>query len=180
MNQIMVAFAGERTRQRMTEILESSGISVAVSCGTGAEVLGRAGRMSGGVVLCGNELYDMMADELYEDLPKGFSMLLLAAGAQLEDRAHPEIATLKAPVERTALVNAVQSMLRKSEDPKPAVPRRSEEDRRIIQQAKTVLMELGGMTEEQAHRFLQKRSMDAGAKMVQTARKVLEGQMAVS
>ena len=30
------------------------------------------------------------------------------------------------------------------------------------------------MTEEQAHRFLQKRSMDTGAKMVQTAQLVLD------
>ena len=180
MNEIMVAFAGERTRQRMKEILESSGISVAVSCGTGAEVLGRAGCMSGGVVLCGNELYDMMAEELYEDLPRGFSMLLLAAGGQREGCVHPEITTLKAPVERSALVNAVQSMLRQSETQRPSIPRRSEEDCRTIQRAKTVLMELGGMTEEQAHRFLQKRSMDAGAKMVQTARKVLDGQLAVA
>ena len=33
--------------------------------------------MNGGVVLCGYKLMDMMADELYENLPRGFSMLLL-------------------------------------------------------------------------------------------------------
>ena len=31
------------------------------------------------------------------------------------------------------------------------------------------------MTEEQAHRFLQKKSMDSGAKLIQTAQLVLEG-----
>ena len=35
---------------------------------------------------------------------------------------------------------------------------------------------VSGMTEEQAHRFLQKKSMDSGAKMVQTAKLVLGGQ----
>ena len=34
-------------------------------------------------------------------------------------------------------------------------------------------MDRNGMTEEQAHRFLQKKSMDSGVKMVQTARLVL-------
>lgn len=178
MNQILVAFVGVKTRQRMTEILESSGIPVALSCGSGAEVLGRAGGMTGGVVLCGHELYDMMADELFEDLPKGFSMLMLATDAQLTDCEHKEITRLEAPVERSALVDAVQSLLRRMEPVQP--PRRSEEDRRLIQQAKAVLMELGSMTEEQAHRFLQKRSMDAGAKMVQTARQILAGQYVVS
>ena len=35
------------------------------------------------------------------------------------------------------------------------------------------------MTEEQAHRFIQKRSMDTGAKMVQTAMKILDGQIVI-
>lgn len=178
MTDILVAFAGMKTRQRMTEILEAGGIPVTVSCGSGAEVLGRAGGMSGGVVLCGHKLYDMMADELYEDLPKGFSMLLLATDSQLESCEHSEIATLAAPVERTALLDAVQRLIRRSEPVKK--PGRSEEDRQVIQQAKSILMERGGMTEAQAHRFIQKRSMDAGAKMVQTARNILSGQIRAS
>ena len=36
-------------------------------------------------------------------------------------------------------------------------------------------MDRHGMTEAQAHRFLQKKSMDSGAKLIQTAQLVLEG-----
>ena len=43
-----------------------------------------------------------------------------------------------------------------------------------MEQAKAVLMGRDGMTEEQAHRFLQKRSMDHGARLADTARQVLE------
>ena len=46
----------------------------------------------------------------------------------------------------------------------------------LIDEAKSLLMERHGMTEEQAHRFLQKKSMDSGAKMVQTAKLVSGGQ----
>ena len=42
-----------------------------------------------------------------------------------------------------------------------------------MSQAKAVLMDRHGMTEEQAHRFLQKQSMDHGAKLTDTARLVL-------
>ena len=35
-------------------------------------------------------------------------------------------------------------------------------------------MDRNGMTEEQAHRYLQKKSMDSGAKLVQTAQLVLD------
>ena len=55
-------------------------------------------------------------------------------------------------------------------------PQRSGEEQAIIKEAKGLLMERHGMSEEQAHRFLQKKSMNSGAKMVQTAKLVLGGQ----
>ena len=45
MNHILVAFAGEKTRQRMTDIFESTGIRVSAACSSGAEVLRWCGRM---------------------------------------------------------------------------------------------------------------------------------------
>ena len=57
--------------------------------------------------------------------------------------------------------------------PVGAPPRHSEEERRIIREAKELLMARHGMAEETAHRFLQKQSMDLGMKMAQTAALVL-------
>ena len=54
-------------------------------------------------------------------------------------------------------------------------PQRSEEDKRLVAEAKAVLMDRHGMTEEEAHRFLQKQSMDHGAKLTDTAKMVLSG-----
>ncbi len=52
--------------------------------------------------------------------------------------------------------------------------RRCPEEEALLSQAKGLLMDRRGMTEEQAHRFLQKRSMDGGVKLADTARQVLE------
>ena len=52
-------------------------------------------------------------------------------------------------------------------------PRRNEEEEQVIREAKALLMERNQMTEDQAHRWIQKKSMDSGAKLVQTARVVL-------
>ena len=52
--------------------------------------------------------------------------------------------------------------------------RRCPEDEALLTQAKAFLMERHGMTEAEAHRFLQKQSMNNGVKMVDTARRVLE------
>ena len=38
-------------------------------------------------------------------------------------------------------------------------------------------MERDGLSEEEAHRYIQKKSMDSGARMVQTAIQVLEDRL---
>ena len=53
-------------------------------------------------------------------------------------------------------------------------PHRSGEERALVEQAKALLMDRNEMTEEQAHRFLQKKSMNSGVKLAETARMVLD------
>lgn len=180
MNHILIAFEGEKTRQRMTEIFESCGIRVSAACGSGSEILRWCGRMNGGVILSGYKLCDMTAEELYENLPQGFSMLLLAAPMQLEVFGYEEVCRLVAPARKSELVGSVRMLLDQLGEETAPVPKRSEEDKLLITKAKELLMERNHMTEEQAHRFIQKRSMDTGAKMVQTAMKILDGQLIVS
>ena len=44
----------------------------------------------------------------------------------------------------------------------------------MIRQAKELLMDVNRMTEEEAHRFLQKRSMERGIRMAEAARWVID------
>jgi response regulator NasT len=57
---------------------------------------------------------------------------------------------------------------------KAAPPRRTEKDTADINKAKELLMSRNGMTEQEAHRFIQRKSMDTGAKAVETARLIIE------
>jgi len=52
--------------------------------------------------------------------------------------------------------------------------RRPAAEAELIRRAKEWLMERYGMDEETAHRALQKRSMDQGLRLAQTARDLLE------
>ena len=47
---------------------------------------------------------------------------------------------------------------------------RSEEEQNLIARAKQLLMERNNMTESEAHRYIQKCSMDSGTNLVETAR----------
>ena len=50
---------------------------------------------------------------------------------------------------------------------------RSDQDREMIEQAKAVLMERNSFSEDEAHRYIQKRSMDNGTGLVETAQMIL-------
>ena len=43
----------------------------------------------------------------------------------------------------------------------------------MIDQAKSLLMERNNMTEEEAHRYIQKCSMDSGTNLIETAQMVI-------
>ena len=50
---------------------------------------------------------------------------------------------------------------------------RSDADRKLIEDAKALLIARNHMTEEEAHRYLQKSSMDSGTNLVETAQMLL-------
>ena len=60
---------------------------------------------------------------------------------------------------------------RKKQREKPK--QRSKDEQEMIAEAKALLMERNNMTEEEAHRYLQKNSMDSGTNIVETAEMVL-------
>lgn len=60
---------------------------------------------------------------------------------------------------------------RKKRNAKPKA--RSEKEQALLREAKVLLMNRNNMTEDEAHHYLQKCSMDSGTNMVETAQMVL-------
>lgn len=173
MERVIVVFESEKTIRRICEMLESAGVAECNPCRSGGEARRAVAQFEINVVICGFRLTDGTGEQLFEDLPKGISMLMIAPQHQL-DMVSEEIFRLPAPISRSDLVTSVNMVLQMSHRFNQMVkPRRSGEDRALIQQAKGLLMERNGLTEEQAHRLLQKKSMDSGVNLVQTARMVL-------
>ena len=52
--------------------------------------------------------------------------------------------------------------------------KRNLKEQAYIDEAKKLLMERNNMSEEEAHRYIQKHSMDSGTNMVETAQMVLQ------
>lgn len=176
MDRIIVAFESEANRTRIKDMLENGGIPVRKVCYSGAEVIRTAKKIGGAVVVCGYKLGDMTASELAYDLHKVAMVLAVAPANQMELCENEDLFRLPAPVSRGDLLASVRMLVQmQSRYYRMLLPRRNEEEEALVKQAKEILMNRNCMTEEEAHRFLQKKSMDSGSKMVDTARLILGG-----
>lgn len=177
MERVLVAFESETNSERIKEILESSGVASCLVCRSASEVKRIIHKQHLSTILCGYKLPDDSAEHLFEDLPDACSMLMIAVQNRLEMCENDDIFKLAAPTKRSDLVASVRMLLQMNRRlAQKTKPKRSEEEKALVEEAKAVLMERHGMTEEAAHRFLQKKSMDNGARLTDTARMVLEEQ----
>ena len=119
----------------------------------------------------------MICVEVRENLPKGFEMVVMASQRVLTDALGSGIIGLAMPLKVHELVNTVdmlsQGIVRRRKKRREKPPVRDEKEVAVIERAKQLLITRNHMTEEEAHRYLQKHSMDNGTGMVETAQMVL-------
>ncbi|MBB2183820.1 ANTAR domain-containing protein [Lachnospiraceae bacterium MD1] len=177
MYSIIVGFPKLQDAINIKNLLIRNGYDVSEPCTTGAQVISLANELDEGIVLCGYRFSDMHYSELNSYLPKGFEMLLILSPERLAYCQNNDIICLPMPVKTHDLMNTLQMMtyqyrMRKKKE-KGRHKERTEEEKAIIQKAKLVLMHRNNMTEEEAHRYLQKSSMNSGTNMTETAEMVL-------
>lgn len=177
MASLIVVFPKIEDGKNIRNLLVRNGYSVAAVCTSGAQVLNYADSLNFGIVVCGYKFADMMYSDLHECLPPNFEMLLLASQHVLSVCNNSDIVCLSMPIKGNDLVNTVdmmvQSMTRKRKKQKLKPRERNDEEKELIKQAKNLLMERNNMNEEEAHRYIQKCSMDSATNMVETAQMVL-------
>lgn len=183
MTNIVVVFPKAEEAKGIKSLLMRNGFSVTAACTTGAQALGHLDGLNDGILISGYKLLDMMYTELYECMPEGFEMLLMASahviseGINGREASHGDIVTLTMPLKVYDLINTVDMMTqtlerrRKKRRQKPKM--RNEEEISLILEAKMILMNRNNMSEEEAHHYIQKCSMDSGTNMVETAQMVL-------
>lgn len=178
---IIVAFPRAEDAKNIKNLLTRNGFEVGTVCTSGAQVISLANELDEGIVLCGYRFSDMHYIQLHNYLPKGFEMLLVASPAKLEAVGESNIMCLSMPIKANDLINTIQMMshnyyrrkkkLRDRMKDKPSM--RSAEEKATINKAKLLLMDRNNMSEEEAHRYIQKTSMDSGTNMVETAEMLL-------
>ena len=162
MDRIILAFASEKAHAQITRILGSGGLAPSISCFSGSD---------------GFRLRDMTAEMLAVDLTGIAPVLVISSPGNLElcgDRNLIKLAVPSSRAEFFASLDLAQGVLAGGAPASRLHIQRSAEEERLICRAKAVLMEVNLMSEAEAHRFLQKYSMDTGLRLAETARLILE------
>ncbi|MCM1104846.1 MAG: response regulator [Clostridium sp.] len=177
MIQIIVVMPKAQDADSIRRILMKSGYANVFAVSSGAKAVSLMQEFDDGIVVSGFRMVDMMYSDVYADMPAGFQMLLLASRDALSTKQEQGMVCLSMPLKVHELLDTLQMMsrgiLRRRKKTNSGAKGRSEEERRLIQEAKALLMTRNHMTEEEAHRYIQKCSMDSGTNLVETAQMVL-------
>ena len=175
---IIVVFPQMKDGQGIRNLLVRNGYRVGIACTSGAQAKTYMDNIDYGIVVCGYKFSDMMYSELFHDLGPTFEMLLVASRAKLEEGVADGIVCVEMPLKSYDLLNTLEMMMQALERIRKKGRQKPEErniaQKAIIDEAKKLLMNTRNMTEEEAHRFIQKSSMDSGTNMVETAQMVLQ------
>ena len=171
MVKIIVAFATDEKCTQYASALEEAGIPVFRKCTSASEVKRTLNQCGDGIIIASCRLPDSTIDALAWDLGKQAVIMATGRPAQLELCEHPDIFRLPAPYSKGELTSAVNMLIQLHH---MRLPRRTDDEKQIINKAKTLLMEQYALTEPEAHHQLQKGAMDKGLKLADFAARLLE------
>ena len=150
MSSIIVVFPKKEIATNIRNILVRNGFDVIGVGVTGAQAVQLADNLDDGIVVCGYKMTDMLYNEL------------IASPEKCSDRT-PGVISLSMPFKVFDLMNTIemmaQSIGRRRKKRRAELKNRNPEQQALVKEAKSLLMERNNMTEEEAHRYLQKCSM---------------------
>ncbi|AOZ95421.1 ANTAR domain-containing response regulator [Butyrivibrio hungatei] len=175
---IIVAFAKTEDGLKFKSILGRGGYDNVLVCSSGMQALSAMEDLGSGVVICGHRLSDMLYNELLDNMPEYFQMLMVASPDKAPfDNADGKLIFLQSPLKKSELFSSLSMMLegvsRRKKKAKERRLQRSAADQKTIDDAKHLLMERHHMTEPEAHKYLQKCAMDSGTGLLETAEMVI-------
>lgn len=167
MKEIIIVYPVKEVALQLRSMLESEGFHVSYVCARGSSVLGIAQGLNEGVIVCASILSDMSAGILAENLPVGFDVVALSRNGV--ESYMGNLISLPLPVDRAEFINTIAILV----SSRSGFTRRQGNDNEIISDAKTIIMNRQGITETQAHKYLQKKSMSSGKKLVELAKEII-------
>ena len=169
---IIIASAAEASRAQLSRLLASSGIEVYRLCASGGELRRAMDECEDGVVVVAGVLPDCRPDDLIWDFESCYQILLIGRPEVLSSCESPDIFRLALPSSGSVILGAVEML---SQLHGMRLPKRTGEDKALVDEAKRLLMREQGISEPEAHRQMQKYAMRQSIKMTEYAAQLLQG-----
>ncbi len=173
---IIVAFPRLDDAKNIRNILVRNGIGVSAVVTNGRSALAAADGLEGGIIISSYKHKDMPYFEIYENMPRGFELLLIASWQRLSECDIPDIVKLPMPFIVSDLIGTIDMMsgvIRSRKKSGRSHRGRTAEEEKTLDMAKRMLIERNGLTEDEAHKYIQKCSMDSGTGLIESAQMIL-------
>lgn len=173
MRNIIIASANRRAAERVKAILQDGRFFVNNIFSSGSEVLAYASLHPDALAVCG-KLGDMSAVYLAQLLNPGFDLIVLLPSGESQTAFLSNMVCLNMPVNYSEILDTV-SVLTASTAQRRTGGGRELTDADTLDKAKQIIMNRHHLSENEAHRLLQHRSMETGLKMSEIAKMIAEG-----
>lgn len=172
-----VIAAPPKLAAKIANILQYGQYEVVGQFYSGNEALRKVQEAFPELVVSAYRLNDMMGAELMAEVVDLCAIVLLASQAEKNflGTLHGNALCLASPIDAWTLLNTADMLTANFQSPRRTRTKRSEEDKAVIALAKRHIQLVYNVDEPDAHRRLQKWSMDSGKTLVEVAHIVLEG-----
>lgn len=190
MKSVIIAFSNPLLTNWVTSVLIRGGYSIEYTCKTASDVARVADFCTSPVVVSGFQFTDMTAEDLMDVLDGRLAMITVILPHQRDLIERNDMVVVPYPLSAMELLRSLEAVEKKaarlaitiSESSATAASpsrERPAEEKLLILKAKNMLIEQFQMTESQAHRFLQKSSMDRGLKLIDAANMVIDNSLVI-
>lgn len=175
---VVVAFPKIENGRKIRNALTRSGIDVTAVCTKGSQVIMNVADNPDSIVVTSFRLADMLYRELREYLPRECKMLVITSQKNEGEIWEKDVDVMLMPLKLVKLVRYVEDarneLHERQRQQKRRLHTRSAEEKSLIDEAKQLLQIHNGLTEAEAHSYLQKRSMDSGLNLVEMSRMIID------
>lgn len=184
MKSVLTAFPNRLVSAWASSVLQRGGYAIEYTLKTAGELIRIADFCTSPVAVCAVQFIDMDARTLAGIIEGKLEPVFVALPHQLEETAALSYPVISYPSTAQELLSAVARVENKAANSalglclhsgKGLSSDRSAEEKLLVLKAKEMIQEKTGLTESQAHRYLQKVSMDHCMKLVEAAALCIDG-----
>lgn len=172
-DKIFIAFDNKKIAAAIAKILISNGNDVVAISKTSSELINTLRYYNGGIIITGCDFDGVRNENILDEIPDEFNIVVVDNKVNIDNFPDGRAFKLSMPLQKNDLICSVDMFMTMETKYKPSL-HKNQNNEKIIAKAKSLLIDMYSMSEEQAHRYIQKKSMDTGRKLVDIAKIILD------